>query len=262
MISILIIGNEILSAQVVDFNLKYMLPRLAKAGYQVDEVRIIPDTLPIITQSILDLSQRSQFLISTGGIGPTHDDLTMKAYADAFQCGLMQHPTLEARIRAHYGEKLRPEHLQHALVPENAELVPSDNPSWPLVKVANCFVLPGLPEAFLKKFPGILKALPAIPTWHFAAVMATCGEAQFAESLTGIQREFTDVEIGSYPNWHREDYRAKISLKGRNLSDLTAAFHRIQALILNQESLASVVEPQPYDPEIHGDIFQHQPESD
>lgn len=262
MISILIIGNEILSAQVVDFNLKYMLPRLAKAGYQVDEVRIVRDTLPGITQSILDLSSHSQFLISTGGIGPTHDDLTMKAYAEAFQCGLNQNPVLEAKIRQHYGAKLRPEHLRHAILPDIAELLPSGNPTWPLVKVANCFVLPGLPEAFLKKFPGILMALPTIPTWHFAAVMALCGEALFAEALTGIQNQFADVEIGSYPNWHRDDYRAKITMKGRNIAQLTTAFQRIKTLILNLDSLASVVEPQPYDPERHGDAFQHRPETD
>lgn len=256
MISILIIGNEILSAQVKDFNLGYMLPRLAKAGYPVDEVRIIRDELPIIVDAIRELSQTSSFLISTGGIGPTHDDLTLKAYAQAFDVPLEPHAAMTKNIRDHFGDKVKPGHLRHAVLPTNTELIPSGNPKWPIIKVANCFVLPGLPEAFLNKFPGVLKALPPLPTWQYAAVMLTCGEANFAETLTRIQQEFPEIEIGSYPNWHRPEYRAKITLKGRDKTILSQVYIRVLDMAKDLDSLAGSTTPQPYDPENHGDSFE------
>lgn len=262
MISILIIGNEILSAQVVDFNLKHMLPRLAKAGFPVDEVRIVRDTLPVITQAIKDLSTQSDFLISTGGIGPTHDDLTLKAYADAFDSPLKSNPDLEARLRDYFGPGIGMEKLRHAILPACAELVAGDDKVWPIVKVHNCFVLPGLPEAFLKKFQGVLKALPPLPTWQFAAIMTSKSETDFASGLAAIQDEFPEVEIGSYPNWHRPDYRAKITLKGRDLQTLNQVFERTKALINGLSGLVAEVTPQPYDPQKHSDSFQQEAPED
>jgi len=254
-ISILIIGNEILTAQVADFNLGYMLPRLAAAGYQVDEVRIVRDDLDVIVATIRQLSQRSRYVISTGGIGPTHDDVTLKAYAEAFSVSLESHPQMEAIITSHYGDRLTEAHLRHAILPSNIELIPGADPRWPVLKVANCFVLPGLPEAFLKKFPGVLSALPSLPTWQFAAVMTHCEEAVFAKGLTLIQNQHPHLEIGSYPNWHRDDYRAKITLKGRQHGDLVIGYQKVLALLTELGSLAAQIDPQPYDPQRHGDRF-------
>lgn len=261
MISILIIGNEILSAQVVDFNLKYMLPKLAKAGYPVDEVRIVRDSLETIVNAIKVLSHQSEFLISTGGIGPTHDDLTLKAYAQAFDSPLQSNPDLVAKLKAHFGGDLKKDKLRHAILPACAELIAGADKTWPLVKVKNCFVLPGLPEAFLKKFPSVLQALPKLPTWHFAAIMVANRETDFAAALAQIQNTYPGVEIGSYPNWHRQDYRAKITLKSRDLEAIHQVFSRTKTLIEGLNGFVAEVLPQPYDPQKHSDSFQQKPDN-
>lgn len=248
MISILVIGDEILSGQVKDTNLVYMFDHLNRRGYPIQEVAIVGDTIAAIAEAVNRMRVRSDFVISCGGIGPTHDDVTMAAYAAAFGSEVYVHPELEAKLRGFYGDAFEDRHLTHARVPKVAHLLDSGNTAWPIVACQNCFILPGLPEIFIKKFAGVLDHLPAVAERFYAAVLTHLEETQFAPQLTALQQEFPDCEIGSYPTFDRTDYTAKITIKSRHLQHLTAVFEKIESLFKAQNSLVRTTPPRPFDP--------------
>nr|WP_243436031.1 molybdopterin-binding protein [Acanthopleuribacter pedis] len=245
----IIIGNEILSAQIEDTNLKYMLRRLAEEGYAVDEARIIGDDIGVISATIRALSAQSRFVISTGGVGPTHDDVTLEAYGAAFDSPMILHPTLADGIKGYYGDKLTPAALRQATVPECTELVRFGETKWPIIKVKNCFVLPGLPEVFVRKFEGVVGLLPNSVQRYYAELLSGVEEAQFAEALTRYQEEFLEVEIGSYPRWNHHEYAAKITLKSTNETQLKELYAALLAFFKEQAHLVGSQEPAPYVPQ-------------
>jgi len=242
-LSIIIIGNEILSGRVRDTNLAHMLDALAARSYTVDEVRIIPDDVAIIRDAVRALSRRSELVISTGGVGPTHDDVTLESYAVAFDQPLIVHPELERRIRAYFGENLKESALRMARVPANTELIDAGPRSWPLIKVCNCFVLPGLPEVFVKKFETVLALLPAVPEHIYGELFTSLDESSFAAFLAECQEAFAEVEIGSYPTFDRSSYAAKVTLKGTDARPVHAAFDRIRIHFEQANVLVEVNDP-------------------
>lgn len=243
MISIIIIGNEILSAKVADTNLAHMLVKLNQASYPIDEVRIIRDDIATIRDTVRELSIRSNFVISTGGVGPTHDDVTLEAYAAAFEVPLILHAELEAKIRAFFGDKITPSSLRMARVPANTRLVDMGAKSWPLIKVSNCFVLPGLPEVFVKKFEGVLSDLPRVPDTFYAELRTSSDESDFAVALAGHQTRFPQVELGSYPTYDRTEYAAKVTLSGTDQEALAEVFALLKTVFQEMGSLVDVQEP-------------------
>ena len=242
MISILIIGNEILSANVEDINLKYMLEKLSRAGHPVDEVRIVRDDIPVIAEAIRQLSARSQYVISSGGVGPTHDDVTYKAYALAYETDLFMNPELEQLIRGYFDGKVKESSLRMALVPRNAELVQT-GASWPTVKVGNCFVLPGLPEVFIKKFDHLLDWLPKAPDRYYAELYTSLNEVDFANELTTLQEQRPGVEMGSYPTYDRTEFAARLTFKGNDVEALNAAWLHMRAHFKQQDVLVRALDP-------------------
>ncbi len=242
MISILIIGNEILSAQVEDINLKHMLGKLNQAGYVIDEVRIVRDDVETIGKAIRELSATSTYVISSGGIGPTHDDVTLDAFARAFGVSLITHPELERKIRDYFKDEVKESSLRMAIVPENTELVPTKS-SWPLIKVANCFVLPGLPEIFIRKFEGIMAFLPKAPNRYFAQIFTATHETDFADVLARLQTRFPAVEMGSYPTYEHSEYAARITFKSEDVATIRDAFGKMYAHFEEKHSLVRTEPP-------------------
>ena len=243
MISILIIGNEILSAQVEETNLAHMLAAFKRSGHQVDEVRIVRDEVHLISEAIGDLSARSTYLISTGGVGPTHDDVTLKAYAEAFDSPLHYHPEMVQKIQDYFKGQAQESALRMANVPGNTELVYTGTSAWPIFKVANCFVLPGLPEVFVKKFEGVMSWLPAVADRYFAELFTSAMESEFAHMLAEEQRNHDQVEIGSYPTYNHPDYAAHVTLKGTNHQLINDLYQRLLAWFQEHGSLVAANQP-------------------
>lgn len=248
MISIIVIGDEILSGQVKDTNLAYMLDHLNRHGYPIQEVAIVGDTIEAISEAVNRMRHRSDYVISCGGIGPTHDDVTMAAYAHAFDSEVFVHPELENKLRDFYGDAFQELHLTHARVPKVAHLVDSGNTAWPIVACGNCFILPGLPEIFVKKFHGVVDSLPDIAERFYAAILTHSEETLFAEQLSALQRDYGDCDIGSYPNFDRSEYTAKITIKSRNLENMTELFHKLETMFSAMNSLVRTTPPRPFDP--------------
>lgn len=249
MIGIIIIGNEILSAQVEDSNLKHMLRVLNRQGYAISEVRIVPDEAELLIEAIQHMSDRHEFVISTGGIGPTHDDITLRCYAQAFGSELIEHPILMDKIREYFGPDLKASHRSLTLVPKIAQMVPSPKTGWPIIMVKNCFVLPGLPEIFLKKFDGVLAALPAVERRLYAAFYTRSSEVEFSERLTDIQLRYPLVEIGSYPRFDHDEFAAQVTLKSCDPDAIAAVFGELHRMFTEMRSLVRLVHPSAYDPD-------------
>ena len=224
----LIIGNEILTGKVQEANVAYLARELFNLGVELKRVVVCTDEVETIAEEINDLRRRFDTLFTSGGVGPTLDDLTMRAVARAFDRPLVRSPELEGLLRRHFGDRLTPAHLRMADLPEGTELVATGEMRWPTVLVENVWVLPGLPEVFRMKFPIIRERLRAGPPFISRAVYTRCDEGEIADLLERLDREHPAVTVGSYPVWGGESYSVKITFDGR---DREAIDHAAEAFI-------------------------------
>jgi molybdenum cofactor synthesis domain-containing protein len=227
--AILIIGEEILSGKVEEENARYLVQELRALGVQVRRIEVLPDIEGEIANSVLALSQRFDHLFTSGGVGPTHDDVTLPAVAAAFQMRLVRHPDLEVLIRQALGAQMHERELRMADIPEGARLLYGDPPDptrWPVVAVHNVFVLPGVPQIFRRKFDGLRPLLRAGPIYT-RALYSREGEGPIAAALDQVVAEFPTVTVGSYPRLDAPDHKVKITLDGRDLATVDRALARL-----------------------------------
>jgi len=199
--SIVIIGDEILGNKFVDENTPYLLQKCAELNLQVQSVQIIPDTLERISTTVGEEANRSTYVFTTGGVGPTHDDLTFEGVAKAFNVETFHHPELVALLQKH-GTKLTNASLRMAQVPIGTELLPTSR-GFPQVKINNVFIFPGVPSLLKAKFEAIEHLLVGRKKFH-AKVYLDTHETVIAEKLTQIQESLHSVNLGSYPRFHEE----------------------------------------------------------
>jgi molybdenum cofactor synthesis domain-containing protein len=231
--AILLIGNEILSGKVEDQNAKFLIRELRALGVSLRRVEIIPDTEPDIVASVRALAARFDNVFTSGGVGPTHDDVTLTAVATAFDMPLVRHPELEGLLRASYGERLHLRDLRMADLPAGARLEygpAGPGNTWPVVVVRNVWILPGVPAIFRRKFEAVRELFRAPPI-HGRAVYSRVSEGPIAGMLDEVVAAFPGVEIGSYPHLDAADYRVKITLDGRDAAAVDAATDRLATLL-------------------------------
>src|SRR5271170_6015679 len=144
----LIIGNELLSGKIAEANLLVLARALRELGVLLSRAVLVLDDVAVIAREVRELSASHDVVFTSGGAGPTHDDVTIEGVARAFGAGMVTAPELEALIRRHYGERTTVDHLLMARVPEGARLVSSASVPWPTVVMRNVWVLPGVPEVF------------------------------------------------------------------------------------------------------------------
>jgi molybdenum cofactor synthesis domain-containing protein len=237
--AILLIGNELLSGKVQDENARFLVHELRALGVTVGRIEVIPDVAADITESVRVLSRRFDLVFSSGGVGPTHDDLTLPAVGAAFEMGMARNPELEMLLRAAFGAHLHERDLRMADIPEGARLeygpdnsprpdgpaAPSSRP-WPVVVVRNVWVLPGVPSIFRRKFELVRELFRDQPI-HARVVYSRAGEGPIADALDAVVAEFPSVEIGSYPHLDAADYKVKLTLDGRDREAVDAATRRL-----------------------------------
>ena len=199
--SIIIIGDEILSNKFVDENTPYLLTKCAELNLQVQSVQIIPDTLERISTVVKEESERSTYVFTTGGVGPTHDDMTFEGVGRAFETPLHQHPELVELLKK-YGKSITPATLRMAEIPINSELLPTSR-GFPQIKVHNVFIFPGVPSLLKSKFEAIQHLLIGRQRFH-SKVYLNASETDIAKELTDIQHQNPTVGLGSYPRFHEE----------------------------------------------------------
>jgi len=202
--AILVIGNEILSGRTQDININYIAKKLASLGIKLREVRIVPDLQTDIVVAIQALRQSVTYVFTTGGIGPTHDDITTDAIALAFGVNVFEHPEAQARLLTHYKQdQLTAARLRMARIPETATLIDNPISSAPGFRLENVFVMAGVPNIMQAMLDGVLSQLRPGPSIFNKSVSGFVAESTIAEELATIATHYPQLDIGSYP-WIRD----------------------------------------------------------
>jgi molybdenum cofactor synthesis domain-containing protein len=213
--AIIVIGNEILSGKTRDENSPYLARELRELGVDVRKISVIPDELPLISQEVRQCSGSNDYVFTTGGVGPTHDDLTMDGVATAFGRRIRRNADLEETLRHFYSQELVGGNLRMADIPEGARLVGGKGLWFPVVAVENVYIFPGVPEILRRKFERIKEAFREAP-FHLREVYLKADEGQIAGILHGVLAEFPDLLLGSYPYFDNPVYSIKLTLESKD----------------------------------------------
>ena len=230
--ALLIIGNEILSGRTKDANLAYLGEALNRLGIRLLEARVIPDVPAEIVAALNAVRARYDYVFTTGGIGPTHDDITAECVALAFGLPLTEHPEARAILEAHYGPaELNPARLRMAKTPEGASLIENPISKAPGFRIENVFVLAGIPQVMQAQFdslaPGLVGGRPLLSK----TVVAALPESYLAPGLTAIQDRFPEVQIGSYPFHRMGVFGVRLILRDTESERLERAAAEVRDLV-------------------------------
>jgi FAD synthetase len=219
---IIIIGNEILSGKVQDSNSFFLASGLRALGVSVMRISVIPDDVDAIGREAAWFAERFDYVFTSGGVGPTHDDVTMEGIAKGFGVRLTRHPALEARFRLRYGDSPNAAVLKMAEVPEGTEIIDLGNTRFPLVSFRNIFIFPGIPRYLREKFSLIKERFRCSPLL-LKKFFLNAEETEIAETLNTIVRDNADVAFGSYPVLENPEYRIVVTLESRSEDSLQRA---------------------------------------
>jgi len=228
--ALVVVGNEILSGKVQDSNAYFAARELHKIGVALARIATIPDQLAAIAAEVSCCSRNFDFVITSGGVGPTHDDLTMEGVARAFNRRLVVHPDLERLIREYYHERSVDAGIKMAEVPEGAILNDAGDVRFPTVQIENVYVLPGIPQLFEAKLRALSSRFATDP-YFMRAIYLTAGEGTITDQLNECMRNFPDLMLGSYPRIGDPGYRVKLTLESKNADYLERAFHHLMGLL-------------------------------
>ncbi len=199
---LVIIGNEILSGRTQDKNLAHLATQLNEVGVQLREVRVIPDIEPTIIATINEVRTKFDYIFTTGGIGPTHDDITSAAIAKAFGVPLHRHPDAEAALRAYIpADRINEARLKMADVPQGATLIPNSISAAPGFVIGNVHVMAGIPNIMQAMLATILPTLRGGRRMESISITTDVLEGTLADGLTAIQNRYPGMDIGSYPKF-------------------------------------------------------------
>jgi len=210
----LVVGNELLSGKVQDENVFALAKTLRVLGVKLARVVMILDDVEVIASEVRELARQHDVVFTSGGVGPTHDDVTIEGVARAFGLPVVRNERMEGMLRAHYRERCTEGHLRMALVPEGAELATNDEVTWPAVIVRNVWMLPGIPEIFRKKLTLLRERLRGGVPFVSRAVYTKMDEGDLKPLLDRIVATHPKVEVGSYPKWSDPSYRTKLTFDG------------------------------------------------
>jgi molybdenum cofactor synthesis domain-containing protein len=230
---ILIIGSEVLSGKVTDENSPYLVRELRALGVEVRRILTIPDEIPVIVREVRDMAENHDLVFTTGGVGPTHDDLTIAAVAQAFERPLVLHPVLEQVLRRHYGSEITAAQLRMAQVPDGSRLVGEGELGFPVVANRNVYIFPGIPEAVRRKFERIREEFREVP-YVLRRVFLRCDEGEIAADLCKVVERFPALQLGSYPILHNPDHSVVLTLESKCPEEVEAALQLLLELLPGQ----------------------------
>jgi molybdenum cofactor synthesis domain-containing protein len=227
----LLIGNELLSGKVVEANLVELARTLRSLGVKLCRVVMVPDEMEAIARDVRTLSAEYDVVFTSGGVGPTHDDITIEAVAEAFGVRAFVHPEFEALLRNVYGARMTEGHLRMALVPEGAELVSHEEVRWPTVLMKNVWILPGVPEAFRMKLIVVRSSVRGAARFYTREVLTKIDEPDLKPLLDRVVGHHPEVDVGSYPKWFDARYKTKITFDATAEDKLEAAVAEFLSLL-------------------------------
>ncbi len=227
----LIIGNEILSGRTRDTNGWLVAKQLFGRGCRLAEIAVVPDVEACIVSTLDRLRAGFDAVITSGGIGPTHDDITMGAVARAFGVPLKEHRYIVRAMTERYGKDgLNAGRRRMSRVPKGAKLIRCEKTIAPGARIDNVYVLAGVPDIFTSQLDTIMDNFGG-QGFERREIEVTLLESSFALQLEEIQRQFPEIEIGSYPHYCGQYPQGKICLSGRHTVQLGEAQKRVQMML-------------------------------
>lgn len=219
--AVLIIGDEILSGRTQDTNMRDIARYLAVLGVDLAEARTVPDVMDEIVDALNALRSRYDYVITTGGIGPTHDDITADAVAQAFGVELEEHPEIMAMLSARWGGEVNAARRRMARVPVGGDLVKNPVQGPPGFTIGNVFTLAGVPAIMRGMLEDVGPRLRGgRPTVSRTVRVEGSGEGQIAAPLEAVAKAHTDMSLGSYPFFGPDGYGSNLVVRGRDPAQL------------------------------------------
>jgi len=230
---VILIGDELLSGRTQDTNLRDIARWLEPMGVQVGEARIVPDVAATITQTVHDFAARFDYVFTTGGIGPTHDDITADCIAAAFGVRISEREDALAELRMRYAEnELNAARRRMARIPDGASLIKNPVSQAPGFQTENVFTLAGVPGIMRGMLSDIGHRIKGGAKVYSRTVLAEgIGEGDAAASLAEIEKEFEGVSIGSYPFFKVESRGVNFVARGRDEAVLDVVAGRLRDLV-------------------------------
>jgi len=227
---IVVIGNEILSGKVTDTNSPFMARELRAVGVTLERITTIPDDVEIIATTVRQFAATYEVVFTSGGVGPTHDDVTMEGVAKAFGRQVVRHPELDKRLREYLGANANEARMRMADTPEGAQLIVDERLGFPTIQCENVYILPGIPEILEQKFASLKERFAASP-YHLRVVFTRDGEGSIAEHLNATLAQFPELLLGSYPKLGHPEYAVKLTLESKDQGYLEAALAHLLTLL-------------------------------
>ncbi len=213
--AILVIGNEILTGKTEETNARWLSRQLFELGVRLRSIRVVPDEIEQIAESVNALRIGADHLFTSGGVGPTHDDLTIAGIARALGREVVRVEPLADLLRHYYGDRCNDDVLRMADAPAGYTLIASSDKHWPVLSVENVIILPGVPEIFRRKFDSIRERFRSTP-FSLENVYVKWDEGLIANQLNVLAAKFPTVAIGSYPTFSDPHYKVKITLESKD----------------------------------------------
>jgi molybdenum cofactor synthesis domain-containing protein len=220
--AMIVVGNEILSGKVTDTNSTFLARHLRGAGVTLERVIVIPDDVATIAQTVADYAARYDHVFTSGGVGPTHDDMTIAGVALAFGRPVVIHEGLRQAIENAVGPNPSHPYMKMAEVPEGSRLIETEAGHFPTVTIDNVYVLPGIPEIFEAKILGLLERFRTRP-FHLRQILCSASEGRIAEYLNATLAAFPELMLGSYPKLSDPEYRVRLTLESKDEAYLEQA---------------------------------------
>jgi molybdenum cofactor synthesis domain-containing protein len=228
--ALVVVGNEILSGKIQDSNAYFAARELRAAGVALERIAVVPDELEAIAVEVRGCAARFDFVLTSGGVGPTHDDLTMEGVARAFGRSLVLNQELAALINEHSSGRPNPARLKMAEIPDGAILNHASDLWFPTVQLENVYVLPGVPQLFEPKLRMIAARFRSDP-FFMRIIYTSATESAIAPYLNECLARYPELMLGSYPKFDDADYRVKLTLESKDRDYLERAFDFLVGLL-------------------------------
>ena len=231
---IIIIGDEILSGRTKDTNINWIANELNKTGINLKEARIIQDEKKIIIETVLEFSNKFTYVFTSGGIGPTHDDITTESIAEAFGLQLEKNEIAMNLLKKHYeisNIEFNESRQKMAIIPKGAFLIDNPVSVAPGFNIENVYVFAGVPRIMQSMFHSISSKLKGGVIIHSKTITCNIGEGKIANDLGLIEKQFLNMKIGSYPYFNPQSFGTSIVIRSESIEDIDLATEKLVSII-------------------------------
>lgn len=229
--AVLLIGNELLSGRTPDANLTFIARKMNELGIKLCEARVVRDEIDEVVAAVNELRSRYTYVFTTGGIGPTHDDITVACIAKAFDVPVERDAATEQKFKDHYGERATAATFKMADFPKGAVLIPNAVSVAPGFRVENVFVLAGIPKVMQSMLEAIVPQLKQGQPIHSKSIDVFARESEVSRGLEDIQQAFPMLEIGSYPFRLDDKFGTSLVIRGTDADAVEQACAAVDHLV-------------------------------